>query len=381
MSELYKNIKINRKDGEVEIEGEVPTDVVSGYRTNAIKKLGATANISGFRKGHIPEDILVSNIGEQGVMEEAAQSALADVYPQLVIEYKLRVLGSPKIAITKLASGNPIGFKITTETFPEIDLPGYKEIAKEVSSKKEDVLVTEEDVEKMLLEVRRGKARFEKSVATDFSPEGVKQETTESKEVGEPTEISSNNAAPEAEIKDEDLPELDDEFVSTIGNFKTVDEFKARVREDIKKQKEFQVNDKARSDLADQLVVKTKINVPEILIEHEVDRMMAQMKEDVAKTGSTLDKYLEQISKTEEDLRKDWRESGEKRAKLQLILNAIGEVEHIHPEKEDVDKQVELIMKDVKGAKEENVRAYVDMTLTNQKVFEFLENQTLASDK
>ncbi|MAF59406.1 MAG: trigger factor [Candidatus Pacebacteria bacterium] len=356
MSELYTNIELKKKDGSVEITGDVPVETVSKYRSKAIKTLGKDASIQGFRKGHVPEDILVPRLGEQAIMEETAQSALSDVYPALVLEHKLRVIGSPQIAITKLAAGNPIGFKITSVLFPEVTLPNYKEIANEVYSKKEDVLVTDEDVEKMLLEVRRGKARFEN--------------TKETKEGEEPKEI-----------KDEELPELDDEFIKTLGNFEGIEDFKNKVREDIKKQKEFQANDKTRNDLSDELVKKSKINVPEILVEHELDRMKAQMKEDVERIGATWDKYLEQINKKEEDLRKEWRESADKRARLQLILNAISEREDIKPDKKEVEHQVGHILESVKGAKKENVEAYVEMMLTNQKVFEYLEGQSLASEK
>jgi len=166
---LYDNIKVNKlEDSEIEIKGEIPVSVIPGYRTKALKRLGENANIDGFRKGHIPEKILIEKVGEDSIMEEVAEMALADMYPTLVLDKNLSVIGSPQVTITKLAQGNPIGFKIKSAVLPEFTLPDYKEIAKDIAKKSEGNSptvdeVTDADVEKVLIEVRRGKARFEKS--------------------------------------------------------------------------------------------------------------------------------------------------------------------------------------------------------------------------
>jgi len=123
---------------------------------------------------------------------------------------------------------------------------------------------------------------------------------------------------------------------------------------------------------------KTNIEIPSVLVEYELDKMMHQMEHDIAMSGMKFDEYLEKIEKTKETLREDWRETGEKRAKMHMIINAIAEEEKISPTKEELETETAKLMeqyKDMKDIDENNVRMYVAGILTNQKVFDLLEKQ------
>jgi len=126
-------------NSEVEIIGEISAEIFMSGRSNAIKEFSEKVEMDGFRKGKIPEDILIKNIGIVAVLEKMAVIALEKEYPKIISEHKVRAIGRPEITLTKLAENNPLGFKVTTSVLPEITLPDYKGIAKKIMAKKEEV--------------------------------------------------------------------------------------------------------------------------------------------------------------------------------------------------------------------------------------------------
>ncbi len=131
------NVKVSIKKlpkSEIEIEGELDADIFEGYWSIALKKVGEHAEIDGFRKGKVPENVLLSKVPESKILEEMAELALGEHYPQILEENKIDALNHPEISITKLARKNPLGFKIKTAVMPEMELPDYKQIAKDTIS-------------------------------------------------------------------------------------------------------------------------------------------------------------------------------------------------------------------------------------------------------
>lgn len=147
---------------EIEIEGELGAEAFESYFTKALKKLGEAFEIDGFRKGKVPESVLVSNIPEIRILEEMAEMALAEHYPKIIADEKLDAISRPEISITKLARKNPLGFKIQTAVLPTIKLPNYKNIAKDVNLRKEnkekDFSVTEKEMEDTIMDIRKSRA-------------------------------------------------------------------------------------------------------------------------------------------------------------------------------------------------------------------------------
>lgn len=131
--ENYKINKIEKlPDSEAEIIGELSLDYLNTCRTEAIKHFKERLDLSGFRKGHIPEDVVIKTVGEMGILEESAEIALAKEYGPIILESKLRPMLRPEIAVTKLAPGIPLEFKIRLILEPEFELPEYKKIALDV---------------------------------------------------------------------------------------------------------------------------------------------------------------------------------------------------------------------------------------------------------
>ena len=125
----------------------------------------------------------------------------------------------------------------------------------------------------------------------------------------------------------------------------------------------------------EELVKNTKIELPEILIESEVEKSLAQMKDDVERMGAKFEEYLTQTKKTSEDLKKDLHESSEKKAKIQLIFNKIAEAEKITPDPDILENEVKTVLEHYPKASEINARVYVATILLNQKVLDLLEKQ------
>ncbi|PIR40172.1 MAG: hypothetical protein COV33_01250 [Candidatus Zambryskibacteria bacterium CG10_big_fil_rev_8_21_14_0_10_34_34] len=344
---------------EIELEISLPADFLDLGRKKAIKLFSDSLDISGFRKGHIPEKIVIEKIGEDKILEEATDIILKEHFSKIIEQEKLDIIGRPNVSITKLALGNPIEIKATFAIIPSFELPDYKKIA--VSSqqqvvskeKKEETEVTDKEVEDVLLQIRKNKAHFD-----------YHKNNPEDKEHHHP------------EIKDTDLPELNDEFAKDAGNFKNLDELKEKVKQNIKDEKKIRDIEKKRASIIEELVKNTSIELPDILIESEINKSLVQMKDDVERAGHKFDEYLIQVKKTEDDLKKDLKESSEKKAKVQLIFNKIAEVEKLSPNKDILENEVKEIMKHYPEATEQNARIYVSTILLNQEVLKLLENKS-----
>ncbi|MFH1472807.1 MAG: trigger factor [bacterium] len=285
MSSNFKITKTERlPNAEALITGEITLSFLVSLRAEALKTLGQDAKFPGFRPGHIPEDVLVKNIGEMRILEETAEIALAREYENIIKETKFSVLGRPEISITKLAPSIPLEFRIKVYLEPEFDLPDYKKIAKEIKAEKPDV---------------------------------------------------SN----------------------------------------VDKEKEYKVLEKRRLAIIGALIAPIKVDVPEILIEVELDKMLGQFREDVGRSGVEWKQYLEQIKKKEEDIRNEWRDKAVDRVKAELVIAKIAEKEKIEPEKEIVEHEAKHLLEHYPEADLIRAKVYVYAHIRTQKVLEFLESQ------
>lgn len=118
---------------EIEITGEISAGDFENRRKEALKDISKDLKIDGFRPGNVPEKILLEKIGEQSILERMAVFSLQKEYPEIIRRHKIKAIGRPEIIITKMAKGNPLGYKIKTAVLPEMDLPDYKKIAKETA--------------------------------------------------------------------------------------------------------------------------------------------------------------------------------------------------------------------------------------------------------
>ena len=129
--------------------------------------------------------------------------------------------------------------------------------------------------------------------------------------------------------------------------------------------------------MIDDILEQSEIEVPQMMTDYEVDKMMHEFEHNISMTGMSFDDYLSSINKTRDDYKKEWQPQAHKRAKTELMLNNIAVSESIEPSDEEIQTEVEKIMEQYKnqaGISENSVRSYVASVLTHQKVFEYLEN-------
>lgn len=345
---MEKNYNVTISDlpgSRIEIKAVIDEKEFAAARVEAIKHVQEHANLPGFRKGMVPESILLAKIGEEAILEEMAEIAIGRAYPTIVISNKLDVIGRPDIKITKIAVGSDLEFTITTDIFPKFALPEYKEIAKKINAKKEEVSVTDEEVSKTIDELKKLRAK------SDAQKEG--------KEFDE--------AAP--------LPELTDEWVKGLGAFENIEDFNVKLKENILTEKTRTARDKIRISIMEELVKETTMDLPKILVDQELARMEEEFSADLARMGMDIAKYLEQIKKTREDMHNEWMDDAVARAKTQIIAAKIAEVEHLEPSKEDMDREIAVLTERYPNANKDRVEGFVRMILENEKVFAFLEEQ------
>ena len=356
-------------DSQVKISGELPYAELQSERTAAVVALGKNVTLDGFRKGHIPTPVLEKHIGEMAIMTEMAERAIAHAYPHIIEEHKIEAIGQPQIEVTKIAPENPLGFTATVAIIPKFTLPDYEAIAKEVNKKRTSDEVTEAELDEKIKEIQTQKRAYERmqNLANQKAPEADGATDLPTPE---------SEAAKAEDDKDAPLPELTDEYVKTLGQpgqFETVADFKAKLREHVEIEKKQTNAAKHRADITDGIIAKTEIKLPKILVESEINQMFAQMQEDLNRSELKMEDYLTHIKKTKDDLAAEWKPAAEMRAKLQLILNEIAKKEEVIPNKEQLDAQTKELLTRFKDADEHRVRLYVASVLLNEEVLKMLE--------
>lgn len=317
---------IRKNKAEVELESAVSADELGRYFKLALKNYKDNFEMPGFRKGSVPEEKVLERVGEDKVLNAAAEMALKEAWSRIIQEEKLEPIGHPEILITKLARGNELVFKIKVSILEDIKLPDYKQIARDLNS-------------------------------ASFAEESVSDEEVEK--------------AYEAVMKEHP------KFLENAG-----DEIKAKeaIKQNLLYEKTRRAKDKKRMDILEAISKKTNIEIPEILIEREIERMAAELRSSLKEMGLNWKDYLEHIKKTEDELKKGWRGDAEKRARYGLILRQIVLTEKLMPSEEMLEDQATRMLLAVsederKRASKSELKEHLVGRLQNEMVFEMLENE------
>ena len=326
----------------VEIKGELAWEAFETFEKESFKQLSSHLEIDGFRKGNVPPEMAKKHIGDDIILTDMAERAMQEFYPTIVKEEKLDLIGRPELAITKIARGDALGFSITAAILPDIALPEYKKLAK-----KADAVVTpettEEDIDKVVEDLRQMRA------------------------------YGHVHGPADDHQHEEPLPEVNDEFAKSFGNFENVAAMREKIKENVVREKEQEAKDKRRIAIMESIIAETSFEIPEIVLDSEKQKMLAQIEADVARAGFTLDAYLTQTQKTKEGLLSEFTPEAEKRARFQLVINAIARDAKVSPTDEEVEKEAAHMMQTYPGADKARAMAYADMVLTNEQVLSMLE--------
>ncbi len=334
----------NLPESEVEFTGEIPYELIAPFEEKALKHFAETLELPGFRKGHVPLDMVKKKVGDIAALEEAVEFFMRGFYPTLLQVREVDAVGRPEIRITKLAPGNPIGLTIRAAVYPEVTLPeDWKKIATTIPTELVPT-VDDKEIDDALEAIRRAQAKSGDASST-----------------------------PQSEVMPEDLPPLDDLFAQSLGGFTDLLDLKVKMRENLQLEKEQKAKDVRRGKIIEQLLEKTSLPVPAVFVDSELEKIMSQMREDISRYGLEFEQYLTQVKKTEEDIRGEFRDQARKRAKLQLVLNKIAAGEKIEAEKDAVEKEFAHAIEHFPDARPDLVRIHIETVLRNEKTLQLLE--------
>ncbi len=328
------NLKISRgKKSEALIEGEITVETMRPYAEAVVKEAGKDFEMPGFRKGQVPENILRQNLNMAHVWSDAAHDALGDLYPEILELHELAVISSPRVTFTKLAPENPLGFQIEIGLMPEFKLPDYKKIGKKAAETKKIAETTEAEIEETIAYIKKSREKSQQD------------------------------------------KELTDENIKEFGDFKNLAEFRARIKENLLHEKEMDASRAIREQIAKDLAEATKIELPEIVVEEELQIMRKDRAAELDRLKMSTEDYLKQLNKTAQELEKQELEYVERQLKTRLILGKIAEEEKIVPEEKEVEQNSEYLMRRHPESDPEQVYHYVVNMLTNELVLELLEGK------
>ncbi len=332
----YSEIKMGKeKDSMLEFTGLITPETLERHKQRVVQELQREFEAPGFRKGRAPEDIVLKSTNPSHLLEEAANSALREIYPRIVEDYDLEAITPPEVTVTKLAFGSPLEFKIRVGIQPKFKLPDYKGIAKKVMRKEnEKIEISDAQVEELVKELQ------------------------------------------ELRVSKGDAPsELTDEYVKSLGAFDSVDDFKAKMKENLALEKELDERKKKREDIAKELAAASKFSVPSALVEIELVATRDSLYDEINKNQLSKEEYFTRIGKTEEEFLNVQRESIVRQFKTKMILDAIAKEEHIEPTEEELHADGAAGSIRYPDIDPTTLLRYVSEMLRNEKALQFLEEQ------
>lgn len=426
------DVKVKKlPESKVEVSVTVPWGEWKKEIDTAAKELGKTVKIPGFRQGFIPKNVLEKRLGKAALLSEAAEHAVRHSYLETLKKENIQAIGEPEVSLEKLSEGEALGYRAVTAVMPEVKIKNFSGAIKQINRafEKGTDEVTEEDINtelKKLAEMRaplitvRRPAQSGDTVAVDFivRQDGVPVENGTSKNhtlvLGKsvfipgfeeqilgmveseekkfmlkfPVEYHAKNlAGKEAEftvtlktVQERQMPNIDDAFARTLGNFESLEKVKESLRHGMIDEKKAKRREERRSGILDALVVESEIEMPALLIDRELDRMLQEFSLRTQSLGLDLESALKQGGKTKEDLRKEWLPQAKKRIAAYLILEKLATDEKIEVESSAVEEEMNKALRqyqnpdDAKKVDMERLYQGVREHLRNEKVFQWLES-------
>jgi trigger factor len=414
----------------LEISLIIPPEEMEKYIPTTVEELGKEVKIEGFRPGKVPYEILKSKIGEMKIYEHAAEHAIWQCYEEILNKEKIQPIGSPHFEIQKIAPHNPVEVKISIPIFPKvIKLADWKKIKIEAKKTK----ISDEEVTETLSEIRKmqtketvvnREAKKEDKIVIDIEMflDGVPIEGGQAKNhsiyLNEPYYIpgfneqllglkkddvkifklpfprehyQKNLAGKEVEFKikvkevfELSLPEIDEEFAKKLGQ-KNLEDLKNLIKKNLEIEAEMKEGERQEIAILNEIIKNSEIeDIPEILINREIEKMLAEYKYEINKNGLNFDDYLKSIKKSIGELKLDFVPKAIERLKAALVIREFIEQEKIEISDEEVmkeiEKQLNMYKDDPETQKEIRKPEYVEYLrnfLKNKKALEFLRKQCI----
>lgn len=369
---------------------EVPAEELDKGIKAACKSLANRVNIPGFRKGKAPRRILEMNIGKEAILDEAFDRVAQKAFDEALKQENLDPVDRPQVDIVTLEEGKNVVFKATITPVPEVTLGEYKGL----KVAKDAVEVKDEQVEEQVKNILNHHAKMvdaeegatvanDDFITLDFKGEvdGVAFAGGEGKDyplqigshsfidtfeeqlvglkVGEekdvnvtfPEEYHAKDLAGKAavfhckinSIKHKEMPELTDEFVKASTSYESIEDMKAKLRENIEKNAQREADTKRRNEILKQATDNITVDIPEVMVENRVSNMIQELSVNLENQGMNLDAYLKYANMDMAKLREQYKESAAIAVKTDLMLDAVAKAEDIKVENADINAEIALL--------------------------------------
>ncbi|MCM1087282.1 MAG: trigger factor [Muribaculaceae bacterium] len=401
VEKLEKNMaKLTIEAGADELDKAIDT---------AYQRQKGKISIPGFRKGKVPRKMIERMYGKEVFYEDAANILIPDAYEKALDECEEEIVSSPQIEVTQIEAGKPFIFTAMVALKPEVKLGKYKGVKVD----KADLEVTEDDINEVIERERESNARnisiedrpvkdgdmtvldfegFVDGVAFDggkgenypltigsgaFIP-GFEEQLIGA-EIGKEVEV--NVTFPEdyqadelkgkaavfkctvKEIKEKELPDIDDEFASEVSEFDTLAEYKEDVKKNLTEKKEKEAKDAKEDAVIEAIVEAAEMDIPEPMIETQQRQMLEEFAQRISMQGIPMEQYFKLTGTSYQQMLEQVKPQAEKRIKARLVLEAIAAAEKMEVTDEEYQKEIETMaevyqmdadkVKEMLGAKEE----------------------------
>ncbi len=406
---------------EIELLFEMPAEDFAKYIDKALEHLKSHMKMDGFRKGQVPKEMVEKKMGVENLLMEAGDLAVKAAYTNYVKENNLEPVSEPNVEIKKIAKGSPFEFVVTVAVLPELPLPDYKEISSKI--KGNEVSVDEKEIQETLEYLQKSRAKFtdettgaenknyvkieyqsesinggkpvkdmfilgEGAFLSDFEKNLLGMKMGEEKEfTAKFPENTPNSMAGKSgnfkvkmlAVQTMELPEINDEFAKGLGMFDSLVALKNNLKEGITSEKRETEKQRKRGELLTKIAEKITFELPEKMVQHEQERLFEDMKHHVSRQfNMTLEQYLQNVKKTEAEVKASYQLEAEKRIKDFLVLRQIGKAERIEVTKEELEEEVNRELKKYPPEQADKVdigrlKEYSKSAVFNEKVFNLLE--------
>jgi trigger factor len=375
-------------DSRVRVDVDVDPKDVEGSIARTAQQLGQDMKLPGFRKGKVPPEMVVQRLGRQTVLTQALESSLGDWYERAMLDSGVNPVGDPKLDLSDLPEeGKPLRFSIEVAVRPGAELGEYKGL--DVGRAEPEV--PEEAVETEINRLREGFARlnpvdraaqegdvllidyegkidgepFEGGSARDYLLEqgegrvlpeleqglkGAKPGEERQVPVTFPDEYPAEEVAGKTaqfdvkvkEVREKELPELNDDFAAEASEFDTLDELRQDISEKVKEVLDGQIAERFREDALDKAVEEAKVNLPESVINARAEEMWRRVERSLRRQGMEPDNYLQLQGKTREEMIEQARPDAERALKREAVLEAVAKAEGIEITEDDMIEALQI---------------------------------------
>jgi trigger factor len=389
----------------VRVQVEVAPDEFASDLDLAYRKLASEVKVPGFRKGHVPKQIIDARVGREAVLDEFVHDALPRYYAQALRDNELAPIGDPEIDLDELEEGKALRFTVTVEVRPRLTLSPdqYKGLRVDAPDIEPSEAEIDEYVDRLRerfaeLDVVSRPARPGDYVLADVRATVHGEEVPEATRVGYLGEVGSEELVPELdkelegkrkgdilkfnatlpekfgpelagqevtfttlvkEVKAKKLPAADDEFATTVSEFDSIQQLRDDIRTKVGELKEAESRAVVRDLLLRKVVDSIDVELPEKLVDEETEHRVESARARVERQGGTLAEALAQQGWDELRFRSDARGHATRALKAELVLEAVARAEDLQVTKEDLDKEIRALAQ-ASGREPKEIRRIVD---------------------